>query len=463
MKNNRYIYRVATVFLLLFIGVGVYIGYFTVVESKKLIVNPYNKRLDHLESEVVRGNILDKNGTVLATNEGNVRIYPYNELYAHSVGYVGHDKAGVESRANVELLYPNYNLKSVFAFAFAGEKFKGHDVYLTLDHNLQEAASQALGNYKGAVVVIEPGTGKIRALYSSPGFDPNTVGEDWEDLVEDTDRSVLLNRSTQGLYPPGSTFKILTTIAFLQQEGDKAFDYEYECKGVISKDGHDIKCNNGKAHGKVNLESAFIQSCNTYFVSLSEKIPPQSLRKVATELLFNKDLGAKIDYKKSLFKLDDKSDSFNKLATYMGQGETLVSPLHLAMIASIIYNDGVLMSPYIVDYSMNTKGKVDLKNLPQYQDTYLDEKMCETLRQLMVEVVEEGTGNRLYDKDLIIGGKTGTAENETGKDHSLFVGFAEPKEGNKESIVFAVVVEQGGKGGKAIDVSRAILSAYKNE
>lgn len=463
MKNNRYIYRVAAVFLLLFVGVSIYMGYFTVVESKKLITNPYNKRLDHLENEVIRGDILDQNGVVLATHEEGKRIYPYNALYAHSVGYIGHDKAGVESRANVELLYPNYDLKSVFSFAFKGEKFKGHDVYLTLDHKLQEAASEALGDYKGAVVVIEPGTGKIRALYSNPGFNPNTVGADWEALVADTENSVLLNRSTQGLYPPGSTFKILTTIAFLEQEGDQALDYVYDCKGIISKDGYDIQCNNGKAHGKVDLESAFTQSCNTYFVSLSEKIPPASLRKVATELLFNKDLGAQVDYKKSLFNLDDTSHLFNKLATYMGQGETLVSPLHLAMIGSIIYNDGVLMSPYIIDYSMDTKGKIGLKNLPQYKDTYLDEKTCETLRQLMIKVVEKGTASKLYDKDLIIGGKTGTAENETGKDHSLFVGFAEPREKNKEGIVFAVVVEQGGKGSKAIDVSRALLSVYKNE
>lgn len=463
MKNNRYIYRVAAVFILLFIGVAAYVGYFTVVESKKLIVNPYNKRLDHLENEVVRGKILDTNGVVLATSENGIREYPYGKTYAHAVGYVGHDKTGVESRANVELLYPNYNLKSIFAFAFAEEKFQGHDVYLTLDHKLQQACRDGLGDYRGAAVVIEPRTGKIRALYSNPGFNPNTIGENWNDLVEDTDCSVLLNRATQGLYPPGSTFKILTTIAYLQQLGDSAFDYEYECKGVISKDGHEIKCNNGKVHGKVNLESAFTVSCNTYFVSLSEQISAGELRKVATELLFNRALGAQIDYKQSLFKLNDQSDTFNKMATYMGQGETLVSPLHLAMIASIVYNDGVLMSPYIIDYSLNNKGNVGLKNLPQYEGTYLDEKLCKTLREMMINVVTNGTGNRIYRNDLVIGGKTGTAQNETGADHSLFVGFAEPKEGNKESIVFAVVVEQGGQGAKALNVSNEILNAYKNE
>ncbi|MEG0085197.1 MAG: penicillin-binding transpeptidase domain-containing protein [Niameybacter sp.] len=463
MKNNRYIYRVASVFLLLFVGVIAYMGYFTVVESKKLIVNPYNKRLDHLESEVVRGDILDTNGEVLATSKNGKREYPYGKTYAHAVGYVGHDKAGVEARANVELLYPNYTLRSLFAFAFTDEKFKGHDVYLTLDHKLQQASREGLGDYQGAVVAIEPGTGKIKALYSNPGFNPNTVGENWGSLVEDTNSSVLLNRATQGLYPPGSTFKILTTIAYLEQLGEGAFNYEYDCKGMISKNGYEIKCINGKAHGVVNLESAFIKSCNTYFISLSDQVSPQALGKVATDLLFNRALGAQIDYKASVFKLTDESDAFNKLATYMGQGETLMSPLHLAMVASIIYNDGVLMSPYIVDYSVNTKGKIELKNLPQYEGTYLDESLCRTLKDLMIKVVEEGTGNRVYRSDMTIGGKTGTAQNETGGDHSLFVGFAEDKDGEKESIVFAVVVEQGGKGSKALDVTRTLLEAYKDE
>lgn len=460
LKNNRYIYRVATVFILIFVSVGIYLGYFTVVESKKIMMNPYNKRLDHLENEVVRGKIYDSKGILLATSDEGYRNYPYGSTYAHAVGYVDHGKFGVEAMANVELLYPDYNLKGLFEYAFAGEKFKGHDIYLTLDHRLQEASEEGLGNQKGAVIVLEPRTGKIRAMYASPGFNPNKVSVNWEELASDTDRSALLNRATQGLYPPGSTFKILTTIAYLEEAKDKAFDFEYDCQGVISKNGHDIKCNNGKAHGKVNLESAFIKSCNTYFIALTDHLSLDKLSDVANKLLFNRALPVDIEYQKSQFNLNKNSSSFDKLITYIGQGETLVSPLHLAMIGSIIYNDGVLMAPYMIDYSKDSNGKGALKNLPQYQDTYLDEKICEELKSLMIKVVNEGTGNRLYRSDMIIGGKTGTAQNETNSDHSLFVGFAESADANKESIVFAVVVEQGGKGAKALDVSKRIIEAY---
>lgn len=460
MKNNRYIYRVASVFSIIFICVGAYLGYFTAVESKKIVMNPYNKRLDHLETEVVRGNIYDAQGVLLATSEEGGRNYPYGSTYAHAIGYVGHGKVGVEAMANVELLYPDYNARALLNYAFAGEKFKGHDVYLTLDHTLQEAAQKGLDGRKGAAIVLEPRTGKIRAMYATPGFNPNKISVNWDNLTQDTEESPLLNRATQGLYPPGSTFKILTTIAYLEEKGDVAFNFEYNCKGSITKDNHQIKCNNGKAHGVVNLESAFAKSCNTYFIELTDQVPIAKLKQVADKLLFNQELPVKVEYKKSQFSLNANSSSFDKLITYIGQGETLVSPLHLAMIGSILYNDGVLMVPYMIDYSLDTKGEIALKNLPEYQGTYLDEKTCSTLKSLMTKVVTEGTGNRLYRKDMLIGGKTGTAQNETSKDHSLFVGFVEPKDTKKESLVLAVVVEQGGQGAKALDVSQTIIEAY---
>lgn len=463
MKNNRYIYRVATVFIVIFIGVGAYLGYFTAIESKKIVMNPYNKRLDHLESEVIRGNIYDAEGELLATSEQGQRSYPYDETYAHAVGYVGHGKVGVEARANVELLYPDYHAKALLDYAFAGEKFKGHDVYLTLDHTLQEAAQKGLQGKTGAAIVLEPKTGKIRAMYATPAFNPNTINENWESLTENTEESPLLNRATQGLYPPGSTFKILTAIAYLEEKGDAAFEFEYDCEGSITKDGYHIQCNNGKAHGMVNLESAFAKSCNTYFIELTEQLPITKLQQVADRLLFNCDLPAQVESQKSRFTLSEQSSAFDQLITYIGQGETLVSPLHLAMIASILYNDGVLMMPYMIDYSLDTKGDVALKNLPEYQGTYLDEKICHTLKALMTKVVTEGTGNRLERPDMLIGGKTGTAQNETSKDHSLFVGFVEPKDVNKESLVLAVVVEQGGRGAQALDVTQVLIDAYANK
>lgn len=456
MEDNKYIYKIAWLFIVIFLALVIYMGYFTVSKSKNIAVHPYNKRLDHLENEVVRGNIYDETGRILATNEGDVRSYPYGETYAHVIGYSQRGKYGVEALANVELLYPDYNISSLFQYTFNNTKFRGHDVVTTLNHSLQVAAQEGLGKRKGAVVVLEPTTGKIRAMYSNPGFNPNSLKQDWEQLSSDTENSPLLNRATQGLYPPASVFKIIDTIAYLENHTP---DFEYVCTGEIKKDGHVIKCYNEIAHGKVDLEQAFIKSCNTYFLALSEEVKPEEIQKVSNQLLFNTRLSERLQHKQSTIQLGD-IDEFDTLASYIGQGKILVSPLHMAILSAIIYNDGILMDPYLVDYSMDSKGDTRFKQLPEYKGAHLDENMCHTLKELMIQVVQQGTASRIAHKGLIIGGKTGTAQNETSKDHSWFVGFAEDEKGEKMPIAFAIIVEQGGQGAKALDVADALLHAY---
>lgn len=454
MKDHKAIYKIAWFFIVVFVALVIYMGYFTVSKSKSIAIHPYNKRLDHLENEVVRGTIYDASGKVLATTEEDARVYPYGSTYAHAIGYSQRGKYGIEALANVELLYPDYHISSLFQYAFNGTKFQGHDVVTTLDHQLQVAAEEGLGKRKGAVVVLEPTTGKIRAMYANPSFDPNTIKEQWDELSDDTTRSPLLNRATHGMYPPASVFKIMTTIAYL--EGHQP-DFTYTCTGKIEKNGHVIQCYNGTAHGEVDLNSAFTKSCNAYFIALSDKVKPEEVQRVSERLLFNAPLSDKLQHKASSIALKDVS-SFDTLAAYIGQGKTLVSPLHMAMVAGMIYNDGVLMAPYLVDYSMDEKGNTRYKQLPEYKGAYIDETICKTLQEMMVQVVEEGTASRIIHEGIRLGGKTGTAQNETGKDHSWFVGFAEDEE--KTPIAFAILVEQGGKGAKALDVADKLIHAY---
>ena len=180
-----------------------YIGYFTVVSSKDIIKSPYNPRLDSMADRVERGKILDRNGNVLAktdlTEDGSeYRYYPYGDIFAHVVGYSVQGKSGLESTANFELLTSNAFILEKLKKEFQDQKNIGDHVVTTLDVDLQTAAYHALGDNKGAVVVMEPSTGKILTMVSKPSFDPNSVIENWDWLNSDAD-SILLNRATQGL------------------------------------------------------------------------------------------------------------------------------------------------------------------------------------------------------------------------------------------------------------------------
>jgi len=221
-KNKKFIYGITCIYISLFAVLIFYVVYFTAIKQKQISVHPNNTRLNNLEQEVIRGNIYDTNMKLLATTTDEKRVYPKGSLYAHVVGYAQRGKTGVEALANTELLYPDYNIVSLFKNAFLNEKFEGRDIVLTLDDRYQEAVAQAMKGKKGGVIVIEPTTGKIKAMYANPGFNPNNINEDWETLSKDTKNSPLINRATNGLYPPGSTFKMITALAYLNQANASA-------------------------------------------------------------------------------------------------------------------------------------------------------------------------------------------------------------------------------------------------
>lgn len=478
-QDRKMIYTIAAIFILLF---GILIGYmiyFTVFKQKQMAVHPQNTRLNNLESEVVRGDIYDTNLELLATNtdEGK-RYYPYKNLYAHPIGYAQSGKTGIEALANQQLLYPSYDIISLFKSVFMNSKFEGRDVVLTLDHHYQEAVAEGMAGKRGGVVVMEATTGKIRAMYSSPNFDPNKIVENWSELNTDIENTPLVNRATKGLYPPGSIFKIITTLAYMQTHPGEALDFTHNCTGSISGSDYTIKCFNQAVHGQLDLTEAFAKSCNTYFIALAESLPQGALKAAAESVGYNKPLNFEMDYSISRFNLNDKGNTgntqsqlsseminadFEKAATAIGQGKTLTSPLHMAMLAATIVNDGMSMKPYLIEYSMTkNSGRVKLNNMPKQSGTLMTEEQAQTLQMLMEEVVDHGTAVSLPEKGLIVGGKTGTAQNETKDDHSWFMGYAKDPEGNKAPIAFAVVVEGGGKGAQALKVCNEILQAYRN-
>lgn len=460
-QDRKMIYTLAAIFMIIFAVLIGYLVYFTIFKQKQMSIHPQNNRLNNIESEVIRGNIYDSNLTILATtDEDGNRVYPYKNLYAHVVGYSQNGKTGVEALANSELLYPSYSFVSILKRAFMNEKFEGRDVVMTVDHTYQSAIADAMSGRHGGVVVMEATTGKIKAMYSSPNFDPNTIEVNWTELNHDDENSPLLNRATNGLYPPGSIFKVITTLAYMRQ--NKGLDFTYNCTGSISGDNYTIKCYNGTAHGEVDLSEAFAKSCNSYFVALNETLPSAALKNAAEAVGFNGPLDVDFGYSVSRFSLTHTDTAFEKAATSIGQGRTLTTPLHMAILAGAIANDGVSMKPYLIEYTKKQNGQIKDQNMPKVGEALMTEAEAYELQKLMEGVLDTGTAISLPEKGLLVGGKTGTAQNETEADHSWFIGYAkDPDDKTKAPIAFAVVVEGGGKGAQALKVSNSILEAYR--
>ena len=437
-------------------------AYFVGFESRDVIRNSHNARQDSYADRVVRGKILDSEGNVLAKTEvaddgTETRVYPYGRVFAHVVGYATQGKTGIESIENFELLTSNAFFLEKLKTEFQDEKNIGDDVVTTLNTNLQQAAYDALGNNKGAVVVMEPSTGQILAMVSKPDYDPNTVDENWETLSNSED-SNLLNRATQGLYAPGSTFKVVTLLEYMRQNDNYDY-YSYNCTGEIKAGENTIHCYGGKVHGELSLRDSLAYSCNTSFSNIGSTLDVDDFRSTAKKLLFNKSLPCEFSYSKSRFNLDENSTEAELMMTSIGQGETQVSPYHMALITCAIANGGVLMKPYIVDSVQNYTGSVIDKNKPEKYATLMSSSEASQLKDYMTSVTEYGTASVLSGQSYTAAGKTGTAEysSDKEKDHSWFIGISNV---DNPDLVVSVVIESADGAARAVNVAKAVFDAY---
>lgn len=455
MKKNMK--RVFFFYSLLFLALIVHLIYFMIFE-KDVPINSYNPRLNKIDNSIQRGIIFDSKGVPLAdtvTTGGSIeRQYYYPREFCHIIGYMPKGKAGIEAKYNFTLQKLDNELYQRLMTIFSeNEKPRGNNIFLTIDSDLQRYVYKKLGKSKGAVVVTEPSTGKILAMVSYPNFNPIEIEENWNDLKNDTKNSPLINRATQGLYPPGSTFKILTAGAEIETNSDYK-NYIYNCKGEDSFDQKKIHCFNSTVHGKVNLSDAMKYSCNTFFAMTGQKLGSSSLSKYAEKAMFNSDLGYSLEYKKSSFSLNENSKTTEIVETSIGQGKTLVTPLHMAMITSSVANKGVMMKPYIIDHTESySRNELDV-TYPEKLSEVFSEETANKLKEMMENVVTDGTATEAKIKGISIAGKTGTAENASGKDHAWFTAFA-PSE-NPE-ITVTVILENAGNGSEAVPIVHDII------
>ena len=465
-QHNTELSVVTWIFVLLFMLLIGRVVYILVAESDRLKSNINNTKADSNSENVIRGDIITSEGTLLATTlldeYGNqTRSYPFDNVFSHVVGYATNGKSGLEAEENYELLSSHSSLLKQIQAGEKGEKIQGDRIVVTLNAKLQQAAYYALGSYRGAVVVMEPDSGRILAMVSKPDFNPNTIGSEWERLSADTSQSPLLNRATQGLYPPGSTFKMVTTLAYLRDHPADYQQFSWNCQGALSQDDVTITCYNNEMHGQEDLAAAFASSCNTAFAQIGLDTDNGDLRKAAEDFLFNKSLPTSMPSSQSVFKLKKDSSAAEQMTTAIGQGETLVSPLHMALITSTIANGGVMMRPYYVDRIETSDGTVVRKQDPEIYRKVMTPEEASVLTEYMTGTVTRGTAAALSGNGYTVAGKTGSAEYETGGTtgtHSWFCGFAETGEPH---IAIAVIAEDGGTGSStAVPIAKQVLDTF---
>lgn len=464
-KQNKELYFCTALFLFLFVSLIGYLVHYVTDNHEEFFNNSYNSRQRVLATQNRRGTIYAADGEILAqslTDEAGTekREYPFKEVFSHVVGYSTKGKTGIEELENYSLINSDISEREKIDNELAGVKNPGNDVYTTLDTSLQQVAYEALGAYRGAIVVTQVKTGRILAMVSKPDFDPNRIGEIWDRVNEDTENAVLLNRATQGLYPPGSTFKIVTALAYLRQFPDSWENYSYQCTGAYQNGDSKISCFHGSVHGNVDFMTSFAKSCNSSFANIGMQLDREEFQNTINSLLFNQELPIPLRYNQTSVELHKDSTDEEVIQTSIGQGKTQITPMQLNMITMSIANGGVLMEPYLVDRVESAEGKLIKQNEPKQYSRLMTSGEAQTLASLMEDVVLEGTGRGLKDRPYTAAGKTGSAEFNAVKadSHAWFTGFSPVED---PEIAVTVIVEKVGSGGDyAVPLARRVFDAW---
>ena len=465
--KNREILVLSVVFTGIFLAMITYLCIYVRDNEQNLMNNSYNARQAILASENSRGTIYDRKGERLAYTESDgeneKRIYPYANLFSHVVGFSTKGKTGIEALSNYYLINSDIPLSEKVENDLAQRKNPGNEVHTTLDSDLQKVVYDSLGIYKSACVVTNVKTGEVLAMVSKPDFDPNTIVQDWDKFVEEEqtkNSSVLLNRATQGLYPPGSTFKILTSLQYIREHNTSVDDYHFNCNGRFSYGNTTIQCYHGTNHGSEDFYKAFAKSCNSAFSSIGVNLDRNSYGKTLDQLLFNKELPLDINYSKSLLTVDDALSDDNMIQVSIGQGKAQITPMHMNMITCAIANDGLLMKPRFINRILSANGNIVKTYENEAYAQLLSKEESDLLTELMIGVVNEGTATKLKTDAYQAAGKTGSAEYNGVKEdsHAWFTGFAPADD---PEIAVTIIIEGIGSGGDyAAPIAKRIFDAY---
>lgn len=522
MKNiHRHLRIVLIVFSVMFIALGLYFVYVVNVYGGRWFSNPYNQRLQAQKDTVQAGRLLDRNGEVLAeTGEDGERVYNSDKGVRQAVSHVVGDGSGLTS-TGAESFMAKYLLgfeNNIFEHVYqrlSGGTVRGSDVVLSIDSDLSEVASDAMGSYNGAVVVLNYKTGEVLAMISHPMYDPNDMDRYRNASGDGDEQSALVNRATMGKYTPGSVFKIITAAAALRYLPD-ADTREWDCEGPLLFDAEtrrflpnqhmseaeDKALRNQTAapqpsptaaatdeagvggqlsqgeeydeggqvekylllrdyessyHGEITLKQAFAKSCNNTFARIELEIGEEKLAKMAENFGVGNDFmfSDLVVYASQFVK---GSNEYDSAWSAVGQYKDLVTPIHMAAIAGAIGNGGVMMEPKLLRAVVNSRNyQSNMLNPSEYKQVLTADEAAK-MEEYMRACITGGTGKSAAVKGVEVCGKTGTAEVSGDKsvaNHAWFVGYIS---GEDHPLAIAVVLEHAGSGGgKAAPVAGKVL------
>jgi peptidoglycan glycosyltransferase len=453
--------QVAKLYGLIVLMFAVLIGftsYWSVFDAKALKDNTANKRPLLEELQVKRGTVFASDGSVIArsTKQGQgssrfyTRHYPQGSLFGHPIGYsfLELGQSGFERYHNDELVGNKSEFTSILD-QLQGHRQKGDNIISTLDPAAQRAAIDGLAGRPGAVVAIEPKTGKVRALVSEPPFDPNRVPKDFKQLNKDSS-APLLDRATQSGYAPGSTFKVVTATAALDT-GKLTPNSVLSGRSPITIEGVPLSNSGNEQFGDISLTDALTNSVNTVFAQVGEKVGTPTMYQYMDRFGFNAkpqidlpsdELAISGDYNNG--HLLGPGDPIDIGRVAIGQERLFVTPLQMAEVAATVADSGQLMRPQLWDRVIDPDGRTVKTMNPTVQSTVMKSSTAAELNSMMQNVVNDGTAAGVFPSSLHVAGKTGTAELGSGRqgcslpNQAWFIGFAPA---NDPKIAVAATIE----------------------
>ena len=479
---NRQITQLFGLFVLLFAVLVAFTSYWSVLDAEGLEDNPSNRRALIREQKIPRGLILAADGnTVLARSiprgrgEDRIftRIYPTRGLFSHPVGYsfIRNGRISLEQSRNDALAGEEDEFESIFT-GLEGKEREGLDVVTNLSVAGTEAAVAGLAGRKGAVVAIEPQTGKVRVMVSIPEYDANLIPTEFGRLNSDPNKPTL-NRTTQELYPPGSTFKVVTATAALDS-GKITPESIIDGSSPREVSGVPLANAGGVSFGPISFTDALTNSVNTVFAQVGETVGRATLVEYMKRYGFYED--PPLDYPDTqmvpsgIINGDGEyvEDGFDVGRVAIGQGglegEIRSAPLQMAQVAAAVANDGRLMKPQLTDRVVRKDGRVAERIEPDLQSRVMKPETAEQLTAMMSRVVEEGTGTAAALSGIRVAGKTGTAEVGANREFTQpwFIAFA-PVDNPRMAIAVTVERTTGQGGTVAAPIARQVLEALLGE
>jgi penicillin-binding protein A len=449
---NRQIIKLFAFIMVLF---GVLVGFtawWSVFNAKELKASKWNHRPLYEQQQIPRGRILAEDGSVIAksvpqgkgVNRTYVRHYPMGKLFGHPIGYsfIEVAQSEFEKFHNEELTGEESEFGTILD-ELTAQKQEGEQIVTSLDPQAQEVAMNALEAAGfGAVVAIEPSTGAVKVMASTPGYNPNSVPDvkKYEKLNTENINRPLVNRAAQGLYPPGSTFKVVTAAAGLES-GVITPETTINAPGSIIDEGHELANDGNVDWGPIPLDTALTNSVNTWFGQLGQKLGQDKLFSMMEKFGFSSKPPIDLPEEEVLpsgvwdleaDKLLTRHDPVDLARVAIGQERLLVTPLQDAMVAAAVANGGKLMKPQIWKRVVNVDGSVTKTMDPSVYSEPIKSKTAEELTTAMEGVVDEGTGTNAAISGVKVAGKTGTAETPSNKacgggaeeNQGWFMGFA---------------------------------------